>query len=76
MLCILVVLSISVILGTDCQEAWYKCDNGHVFKRPKTKTVMDYEGFEEDVMVCPDCGCDETFYKEFINEGSNDNHGD
>ncbi len=76
MICTVVVITISILLGTDYQDNWYKCHNGHVFKRPKTKTVMDYEGFEEEVMVCPDCGCDETFYRELINEGGDAYHGD
>lgn len=51
------------MLGKEHEDHYYKCHNGHLFNKPRTQTVQDYDGFNEEIKVCPYCGCDESFYE-------------
>ncbi len=64
----LILISLTLIfisVTEDDSEKVYMCHEGHLFEKPSYKQVMDYDGFDKRIEVCPVCGCDKSFYKEF-----------
>lgn len=53
-----VVVVVDVILDEKLEkktERIYICSEGHTFTEPDYMQVSDYEGFTEEIKVCPHC---------------------